>query len=138
MINLILGPNGSGKTQKLIDMANEELKNTNGLLVYIDRSDNHRREVDVQIRFVNAKEFAIDNLDKLYGFVNGVLNGNYDINRVYIDNSYKISGSKTKEDVAALIASMKAVKANDADIYMTLNTEDVEGLELTDINIINM
>ena len=37
MINLILGANGSGKTQKLIEMANEELKNTDGLILYVDR-----------------------------------------------------------------------------------------------------
>ena len=138
MINLILGPNGSGKTQKLIDMANQELKNTKGLIVYIDRSDNHRREVEMQIRFVNAKEFAIDNLDKLYGFVNGVLNGNYDINRVYIDNASRIAGSKTKEDFTALINAVKTINANDADIYMTLNAEDIEGIELEGVNIIKM
>ncbi len=137
MINLILGANGSGKTQKLIEMANAELKKTDGLIVYIDRSDNHRREIDVQIRFLNAKEVAIDNRDKLFGFVSGVLNGNYDINRVYIDNAYRIVGAKCSGCVEALLGAMKAIEG-DVEIYMTMNTEDVEGLDLTGINVISL
>ena len=105
MINLILGANGSGKTQKLIEMANAELKKTDGLIVYIDRSDNHRREIDVQIRFLNAIEVGIDNRDKLC--------------------------------VEKLLEIMD-IKSNDVEIYMTLNAEDVEGLDLTGINVINL
>ncbi len=137
MINLILGANGSGKTQKLIEMANAELKKTDGLIVYVDRSDNHRREIDVQIRFLNAKEVGIDNRDKLFGFISGVLNGNYDINRVYIDNAYRIVGAKCTGCVEELLKVMD-IKANDVEIYMTMNTEDVEGLDLTGINVINL
>lgn len=137
MINLILGANGSGKTQKLIEMANAELKKTDGLIVYIDRSDNHRREIDVQIRFLNAIEVGIDNRDKLFGFVSGVLNGNYDINRVYIDNAYRIVGAKCTGCVEKLLEIMD-IKSNDVEIYMTLNAEDVEGLDLTGFNVINL
>lgn len=137
MINLIIGANGSGKTQKLIEMANEELKKTDGLIVYIDRSDNHRREIDVQIRFLNAKEVGIDNRDKLFGFVSGVLNGNYDINRVYIDNAFRIVGAKCTGCVEALLEVMN-INANDVEIYMTMNSENVEGISLEGINVINL
>ncbi len=137
MINLILGANGSGKTQKLIEMANEELKNTDGLILYVDRSDNHRREIDNKIRFLNATEVGIDNRDKLFGFISGVLNGNYDINRVYIDNSFRIVGARCAGCVEALLNAMKAVNT-DAEIYMTMNTDDVEGIDLTGINVINL
>ncbi|MBR6800296.1 MAG: hypothetical protein IKM61_00905 [Eubacteriaceae bacterium] len=137
MINLILGANGSGKTQKLIEMANNELKTTDGLIVYIDRSDNHRREIDVQIRFLNAKEVGIDNRDKFFGFISGVLNGNYDINRVYVDNVYRIVGAKCSGCVEALLNIIKPV-ANEVEIYMTMNAEDVEGICLDGINVINL
>lgn len=137
MINLILGANGSGKTQKLIEMANEELKNTDGLILYVDRTDNHRREIDNKIRFLNATEVGIDNRDKLFGFISGVLNGNYDINRVYIDNSFRIVGARCAGCVEALLNAMKAVNT-DAEIYMTMNTDDVEGIDLTGINVINL
>ncbi len=137
MINLILGANGSGKTQKLIEMANAELKKTDGLIVYIDRSDNHRREIDVQIRFLNAIEVGIDNRDKLFGFVSGVLNGNYDINRVYIDNAFRITGAKCSGCVEQILKIMD-IRSNDVEIYMTFNAEDVEGLDLTGINVITL
>ena len=80
---------------------------------------------------------GIDNRDKLFGFISGVLNGNYDINRVYIDNSFRIVGARCAGCVEALLNAMKAVNT-DAEIYMTMNTDDVEGIDLTGINVINL
>ena len=36
MVNLITGPRGSGKTQQMIDLANEKVKTSSGNVVFID------------------------------------------------------------------------------------------------------
>lgn len=133
MINLIVGSEGSGKTAKLIELANAELEKTDGLIVYIDRSDNHRRGVDVRIRFLNASEFEIDNLDKFYGLVCGVLNGNYDINRVYIDNIARIT---RENDPSAVIEALRSIaSSNDVALFVTYNTAAIEGVDLEGVNV---
>lgn len=38
MVNLITGPRGSGKTQQMIDLANEKVKTSNGNVVLIKKA----------------------------------------------------------------------------------------------------
>jgi len=127
MINLIYGPNGSGKTQKLIDHANAELDKTNGLIIYLDRSNNHRLQVSKQIRFINTTEFGVENADMLYGMLCGLVAGNYDINRIYIDNITKMIGSSDKDDIKAMLSCIaKLCSLNDMQCFLILNQEDIE------------
>ena len=38
MVNLITGPKGTGKTQQMIELANEKVKTSNGNVVFIKKS----------------------------------------------------------------------------------------------------
>ena len=38
MVYLVTGPRGSGKTQQMIDLANEKVKTSNGHVVFIKKS----------------------------------------------------------------------------------------------------
>jgi len=90
MIHVIYGKKGSGKSKKLLDMANAEVEKATGNIVYLD--DNNRCMYDLkhQIRFINTSDYSIDNTDKLYGFVCGILSRDFDISSVYIDGLKKI------------------------------------------------
>ncbi|MDD5018745.1 MAG: hypothetical protein PHO15_11695 [Eubacteriales bacterium] len=90
MIQIIYGKKGSGKSKKLLDMANAEVDVTSGNIVYID--DNNRCMYDLrhEIRFINTADYGIDNSDALYGFVCGILSGDFDISAIYIDGLKKI------------------------------------------------
>ncbi|MCL1802277.1 MAG: hypothetical protein FWG30_01365 [Eubacteriaceae bacterium] len=124
MINLFSGPNGSGKTQKLINHANEELEKTQGLIVYIDKSDKHRLSIKNAIRFIDAKEFGIENADAFYGFICGILSGNYDINRIYIDNLYRIINTDSEDSLMAFIGRLERISSKcQTDFYFTHTTE---------------
>ena len=50
MVNLITGPRGSGKTQQMIDLANEKVKTSNGNVVFIKKSHKDTYTVDFNIR----------------------------------------------------------------------------------------
>ncbi len=136
MINLVYGANGSGKTQKLIDLANSEIEKTKGLIVYLDRSNNHRLAVDKRIRFINTDELGIGNTDTFIGLLTGLIAGNYDINRIYIDNLHKIIGSTDSSDITEVLKKInKLTDLNDIVFYTVVNSEDVsedklEGYEL--------
>ncbi len=137
MINLIYGANGSGKTQKLIDLANAELEKTNGLIVYLDKSNSHRIAVSPQIRFINVTEFEIDNADLFIGLLCGLVSGNYDINRIYIDNLHKIIGSTDSEDIENILAKIrKLCEMNDMNCYVTINSEDVTEDKLKEYTVL--
>lgn len=85
MVQLVYGTKGSGKTKRLIAMANEEVSSAAGTVVFIDDDNRYMYDVKHEIRFVNVKEYAIDNADKLYGFICGMCAQNFDITAIYFD-----------------------------------------------------
>lgn len=126
MINLVYGANGSGKTQKLIDLANNEIEKTKGLIVYLDRSNNHRLAVDKRIRFINTNELGVGNTDTFIGLLTGLIAGNYDINRIYIDNLHKIIGSTDSEVITEVLNKIdKLNDLSDIMFFAVINSEDV-------------
>jgi hypothetical protein len=92
MYKLIVGKQGSGKTKKIIDMANEHVKTLNGDIVYIDDNKHHMLELKHEMRLISMEEFPINNPDEFYGFLCGIISNNYDIEAVYIDDLDRIVG----------------------------------------------
>ena len=90
MIKLIVGGKGSGKTKVLIDMIHEAVKTTAGNIVVIEKSMVLTTQIPYAARLIDVDEYGITGADKLYGFVAGVLAGNYDITELFIDGLLKI------------------------------------------------
>ncbi len=90
MIKLIYGKKGSGKSKQLLGMANAEALDAKGNIIYID--DNNRCMYDLkhEIRFINISEYKIKSVDNFYGFICGLLSGDFDISSIYIDGLKKI------------------------------------------------
>lgn len=107
MIQLIYAPKGSGKTKRLIDLANAELNSTKGEVVFIDDDKRYMYDVAHQARFVDVKDFGIESGDALYGMLCGMVSQNYDIEAIFIDAFLKI----VKMDVADLKSLMDKVSA---------------------------
>lgn len=85
MVQFLAGQKGEGKTRKLIDMANQNAKITDGNLVYIDDDMRHTRDVHRDIRFVEAGRGELANYREFIGFVLGILSQNSDIKHIYVD-----------------------------------------------------
>jgi hypothetical protein len=134
MVNLFCGQNGSGKTQKIISHANNELLNTQGLIVYIDKNDKYRLSINNKIKFINAKEFNLYNQDLFYGFLCGIISGNYDINRVYIDNLNSIINISTEEEFKKFISKINLLSQKcDVEFYFTMTTTDNSSTHVTEL-----
>ena len=52
MIEFVYGAKGSGKTKKMIDMANAEVGSAKGDILFINDRDKYRVTVDTKIRFI--------------------------------------------------------------------------------------
>lgn len=106
MIKFVLGPSGSGKTKWLIDEANKDERERHGNIVFIDTDDSHIFTLDHKVRLINAADFHIDCVNKLYGFLAGIISRDYDIEKIYIDGIYEIidfSDVKTVEKLASMV-----------------------------------
>ena len=70
MVNLLTGPKGSGKTQQMIELANQAAKVSNGNVVLIKKSHRDTYSVDFSIRVICMDDYKmISNIDEFKGFL---------------------------------------------------------------------
>ena len=90
MVNLITGPKGSGKTQQIIELANEKVKTSNGNVVLIKKSHRDTYSVDFNVRAICMGDYKdIETLEEFVGFLYGMVAGNHDIDTIFIDGALK-------------------------------------------------
>lgn len=125
MIQLITGKKGTGKTKILIDKINGAVKDTNGCLVCIEKGETLRRSISYKVRWCNAEQFCIDSFDSLYGFVAGMLAGNYDIKEIFVDGIFRITGSDF-DTLAVMLEKLEKLTGEDVTIVFTISADNEE------------
>lgn len=98
MIQAIYGKKGSGKTKRLLDMANDALKVEHGDIVFIDDDKRYMYDLRHEVRFVDASEYAVKSADMFLGFICGMLAQNFDVTAIFIDAFMKL----VKADISEL------------------------------------
>jgi len=91
MVQLVCGHSGTGKTMRMIEMANKTMDSIQGKMVFLEANNRHIFDLDYRIRYINTKEFGMTNEDQFQGFVCGLIATDYDVEQVYIDGLYKIA-----------------------------------------------
>ena len=129
MIQLIYATKGSGKTKRLIDMANEEVNNATGDVVFIDDDKRYMYDVKYQVRFVDVREYGIKGEDEFYGFLCGMVSQNFDIQAIYIDAFLKIIGKKANETEELIKKISKLADANNIKAVIIVSGDPEEAPE---------
>ena len=129
MIQVIMGLKGSGKTKKMIDSINETLANASGDVVCIEYGKKLTYDINYRVRLVDSKEYGINSLEMLKGFLSGLHAGNFDITNVYIDNLYKTIGADRANGEAFILWCAEFAKANNMNITLTVSDDPAEASE---------
>ena len=106
MITLLTGKKGSGKTKKLIELANAALETSKGCVVVNEKGLKLTYDISHAARLVDADAYKIQSADMLFGFVSGICAGNYDVTDILIDSTLKITGTGA-EVVEELVEKLK-------------------------------
>ncbi len=130
MIHVIMGLKGSGKTKKLIDSIHDTVANAHGDVVCIEYGKKLTYDVNYRVRLVDSKEYGINNIDMLKGFLSGLHAGNFDITHVYIDNLYKTIGNDRAIGEAFVAWCAEFAKINSMDITVTISDDPADASEL--------
>lgn len=125
MIKLITGKKGTGKTKILIDMINDAVKSTNGSLVCIEKGETIRRSISYKVRWCDVEQFAVEGYDALYGFVAGMLAGNYDIKEIFVDGIFRIGG-RDYEAFGNALDKINKLTGDDTTVVFTVSADDSE------------
>lgn len=90
MIQLIFGEKGSGKTKKILDIANNAADTAKGSIAFVDIDDDYMYDLNLSIRFINATEYALSGPKMFYGFLCGIAASDHDLEYIVIDSFMKI------------------------------------------------
>lgn len=86
MIQLIFGEKGSGKTKKILEIANQAAEQSKGSVVFIDEDDRYMYDLNLSVRFINATEYALSGPKMFYGFLCGISASDHDLECIVIDS----------------------------------------------------
>ena len=122
MIKLIVGTKGSGKTKTMIDLINEATKTATGNVVVIEKSMQLTTSINHAARLVDVDEYKINGAEMLYGFVAGVLAGNYDITEMFIDGILKVCGHDL-EAAGRVLNAINAIAGDSVNVTVTVSAD---------------
>ena len=140
MVYLVTGPRGSGKTQQMIDLANEKVKTSNGNVVFIKKSHKDTYTVDFNIRVIRMADYPdVLTLEEFVGFLYGMAAGNHDIEAVFIDSVLK-QANITLESLAAFLHKLTKISTeNNIDFYLSISADkkDIPGIDSSDCTVVS-
>lgn len=140
MVYLVTGPRGSGKTQQMIDLANEKVKTSNGNVVFIKKSHKDTYTVDFNIRVIRMADYPdVLTLEEFVGFLYGMAAGNHDIEAVFIDSVLK-QANITLESLAAFLHKVNKISTeNNIDFYLSISADkkDIPGIDSSDCTVVS-
>ena len=85
MIEIICGEKGTGKTKRIISLANDISKTAKGSMVFIDDDNSYMYDLGYSIRFINVTDYAVNDPDMFLGFLCGLCASDFDLEYVFVD-----------------------------------------------------
>ncbi|WP_130863407.1 ATP-binding protein [Bacilliculturomica massiliensis] len=128
MVKLLVGHKGSGKTKKMIDLANECIETRNGSIVFINK--NHRLMYDLKyrIRVVCMEDYEhITNIDEYIGFIYGIISSDHDIQVIFIDSILKHADVKI-DDLEEFLTRLEKISEMYGPEFVVSISADLEEL----------
>ena len=122
MIQLIVGSRGSGKTKQMIEIINNSVQTNEGSIVCIEKGMKLTYDLDHECRLIDMEEYNIEGYPMLYGFICGILAGNYDINEIYVDGILKI-GARDLDGLGNLLADLEKLAGDRVKFVITVSSD---------------
>lgn len=121
MLYYVIGGEGTGKSQYLIDEANKAKNDDASHVVYIESEKAAAGILDHKVRLINAKSYKINCVSSLRGFIAGILGRDFDIGKVYVDDIFKLVDIND-ENIEKLTNGLSELSEYaKADIYLGLD-----------------
>ncbi|MBQ7986154.1 MAG: twitching motility protein PilT [Clostridia bacterium] len=91
MVELLIGTKGTGKTKVLLDNVNSAAATADGNVVFISNNTSQNMyNITSKVRMADTSDFEIGSWDAFFGFICGIISGNFDITNIFVDGTLKI------------------------------------------------
>lgn len=108
MVQLIVGNKGKGKTKHLLDKVNSQITETEGNIVYLDKSTKHMFELNNKVRLIDVSEYLITESDEFVGFIAGIISQDHDLEQMYLDSFLKIACLEGR-DISSTVEKLERI-----------------------------
>ena len=107
MIEIICGEKGTGKTKRIISLANSISDRAKGSMVFIDDDNSYMYDLGYSIRFINVTDYAVSDSDMFLGFLSGLCASDFDLEYVFVDRFESV----IREDLGKLQSFFEQLEA---------------------------
>lgn len=140
MVKLLIGHKGTGKTKQMIDLANEQIENSNGSIIFINKNSRLMYDLKYRIRVVCMEEYEhITNSDEYIGFIYGIISSDHDIETIFIDSILK-HADFSLGDLPEFLTRLKNISKNygmDFVVSLSAEKEEMIGVDFAEYEILN-
>ena len=140
MVKLLVGHKGTGKTKQMIDLANNQVENSNGSVIFINKNSRLMYDLKYRIRVVCMEEYEhITNSDEYIGFIYGIISSDHDIETIFIDSILK-HADFSLGDLPEFLTRLKNISKNygmDFVVSLSAEKEGMIGVDFSEYEVLN-
>ncbi len=140
MVKVLVGHKGSGKTKKMIELANSHVQNAKGSIIFINKNARLIFDLDYNIRVICMEDFKhITNEDEYIGFIFGIISSDNDIETMYLDGVMK-HADFSLEVLPSFIDKLKVISKEygiNFVISISAELEEMVGVDFDGVEVLN-
>ncbi len=124
MLKIVIGPKGSGKTRKMVDVLNHMATDQHLNVACIERGGRLDGYIKPQIRLVDVAEYPVSSFNELLSFIAGISAKDFDMNELFIDSIFKVAKSESIEELVTFAKNLDRFSTeHDFNATITLSAE---------------
>ena len=140
MVKLLIGHKGSGKTNQMVQLANDCIEKGAGSIIFINKNHRLMYELDYKIRVICTEDYEdLTNIDEYIGFLYGIISSDHDIETIFIDSILK-HADVSLGDLPEFIDRLKSISNNhelDFVVSVSAEKEEMIGVNFEGCEILN-
>lgn len=140
MVKLLIGHKGTGKTKQMINLANDQIEDSKGSIIFINKNSRLMYDLKYRIRVICMEDFEhITNSDEYIGFIYGIISSDHDIETIYIDSILK-HADFSLGDLPEFLERLSAISNNygmNFVVSLSAEKEEMIGVDFANYELLN-
>lgn len=122
MIQLFFNQRGAGKSKNLVKLANEEIQKSKGSIIFIDNDNKRMLQLNKDVRLIPMDNYCINSYDQFYGFLQGIISRDYDVESIYIDSIADILEDIELDELENYLEKIELMSRElDVNVFLTVH-----------------
>ena len=122
MIQLFFNQRGAGKSKNLVKLANEEIEKSKGSIIFIDNDNKRMLQLNKKVRLIPMDNYCVKSYDQFYGFLQGIISRDYDVESIYIDSIANILDDIELEDLENYLKKIELMSRElNVNVFVTIH-----------------